>query len=101
LGAPARGSRKKRRKRYGAEFHGYRLLEKVTGIPFYFAHPHHSWERGTNQDTNGLIRHYLPKGKDLADLTQDECDRIATILNKRPRKRHNYRTPREGIPRIF
>jgi transposase, IS30 family len=79
----------------GAEFHGYRLLEEVTGIPFYFAHPHHSWERGTNENTNGLIRQYLPKGRDLGSLTQEECDSIATKLNTRPRKRHNYQTPEE------
>ena len=79
----------------GAEFHGYRLLETVTGVPFYFAHPHHSWERGTNENTNGLIRQYLPKGRDLRILTQSDCDRIAGILNSRPRKRHNYKTPKE------
>jgi IS30 family transposase len=79
----------------GAEFHGYRMLEAVTGVPFYFAHPHHSWERGTNENTNGLIRQYLPKGKDLSTLTQSNCDRIAEILNSRPRKRHNYKTPKE------
>ena len=79
----------------GAEFHGYRMLEMVTSVPFYFAHPHHSWERGTNENTNGLIRQYLPKGRDLASLTQEECDRIAHILNTRPRKRHNYRTPKQ------
>lgn len=79
----------------GGEFHGYRQLERVTGVTFYFAHPHHSWERGTNENTNGLIRQYLPKGKDLTNLTQRQCDRIAKILNQRPRKRHHYRTPEE------
>lgn len=79
----------------GAEFHGYAMVEKITGIPFYFATPHHSWERGTNENTNGLIRQYLPKGKDLRHVTQADCDRIAATLNRRPRKRHNYRTPEE------
>ena len=79
----------------GAEFHGYRQIEAVTEIPFYFAHPHHSWERGTNENTNGLIRQYLPKGKDLCGLTQRMCDQIAHKLNERPRKRHNYHTPAE------
>lgn len=79
----------------GGEFHGYRALEKATGVTFYFAHPHHAWERGTNENTNGLIRQYLPKGMNLKELTQKHCDRIANILNRRPRKRHHYRTPEE------
>ena len=45
----------------GTEFHDYRSLEAATGVPFYFATPHHSWERGTNENTNGLLRQYLPK----------------------------------------
>ncbi|MDB4430100.1 IS30 family transposase [Akkermansiaceae bacterium] len=79
----------------GCEFHGYGMIERITGIPFYFAHPHHSWERGTNENTNGLIRQYLPKGKDLRTLTQQRCDAIAKKLNDRPRKRLGYRTPSE------
>lgn len=79
----------------GAEFHGYRKIETITDIPFYFCHPHHSWERGTNENTNGLIRQYLPKGKDLTSLTQERCDEIAEILNSRPRKRHGFKTPME------
>ncbi len=77
----------------GTEFHDYRALEEVTGVPFYFATPHHSWERGTNENTNGLLRQYLPKGTSLASLTQSRCDAIAEILNTRPRKRHAYQTP--------
>lgn len=79
----------------GGEFHGYRAVEKAAGVIFYFAHPHHAWERGTNENTNGLIRQYLPKGKDLRNLTQKHCNQIANILNRRPRKRHGYRTPEE------
>ena len=63
------------------EFHDYRALEEVTGVPFYFATPHHSWERGTNENTNGLLRQYLPKGTSLAALTQSRCDAIAQTLN--------------------
>ncbi len=59
--------------------------------------PHHSWERGTNENTNGLIRHYLPKGKSMANITQADCDRIARQLNTRPRKRLDYRTPEECL----
>ena len=78
----------------GTEFHGYRALEAATGVPFYFATPHHSWERGTNENTNGLLRQYLPKGTSLATLTQSRCDALAETLNVRPRKRHAYQTPK-------
>ena len=79
----------------GCEFHGYRDLEDRCGVTFYFAHPYHSWERGTNENTNGLIRQYLPKGCCMNDLTQARCNAIARKLNERPRKRHGYRTPAE------
>jgi len=79
----------------GTEFHGYRDIEAETGVPFYFATPHHSWERGTNENTNGLIRQYLPKGTSMAGLTQQQCNDIAVKLNTRPRKRLSYRTPEE------
>jgi transposase, IS30 family len=79
----------------GCEFHGYKRVEERSGVMFYFATPHHSWERGTNENTNGLIRQYLPKGTSMASLTQNRCDAIARKLNQRPRKRHGYRTPEE------
>ncbi len=79
----------------GTEFHEYAKLERATGSCFYFATPHHAWERGTNENTNGLVRQYLPKRQSMAHLTQHECNRIATKLNRRPRKRLNYRTPEE------
>lgn len=79
----------------GTEFHGYKRLEKATGITIYFATPHHSWERGTSENTNGLIRQYLPKRASMARITQRDCDRIAAALNSRPRKRLEYRTPAE------
>lgn len=79
----------------GTEFHGYQSIEAVTGVPFYFATPHHSWERGTNENTNGLIRQYLPKGQSMEGLRQSHCETIAQILNERPRKRHDYKTPKQ------
>jgi IS30 family transposase len=79
----------------GTEFHGYGRIEEATGVEFYFATPHHSWERGTNENTNGLIRQYLPKKTSQADVTQADCDRIAAKLNSRPRKRLGYKTPEE------
>ena len=76
----------------GTEFHRYADIEAASGVKFYFATPHHSWERGTNENTNGLIRQYLPKGKSMTGLTQKQCDAIAEHLNQRPRKRHGYKT---------
>ena len=79
----------------GTEFHSYKLIEAATGVEFYFATPHHSWERGTNENTNGLIRQYLPKRTSQAHVTQADCDAIAAKLNSRPRKRLGYKTPEE------
>jgi len=79
----------------GVEFHGYKVIEQALDATVYFATPHHAWERGTNENTNGLIRQYLPKGTSLADLTQARCHQIARALNHRPRKRLGFRTPHE------
>ena len=79
----------------GTEFHGYKAIEAATAADFFFATPHHSWERGTSENTNGLIRQYAPKRTSLAHLTQNDCDSIARRLNNRPRKRLAYRTPAE------
>lgn len=79
----------------GTEFHDYRDIESATGVEFYFATPYHSWERGTNENTNGLIRQYLPKGRSMAHITQADLDAIAAKLNSRPRKRLGYKTPEE------
>ena len=79
----------------GTEFHGYKSIESATGATVYFATPHHSWERGTSENTNGLIRQYLPKRRSMAHVDQRHCTRIAAHLNARPRKRLGYRTPAE------
>ena len=79
----------------GTEFHSYREIEAATGAEFYFATPHHAWERGTNENTNGLLRQYLPKHHSMAHVTQEHCDAIAAKLNCRPRKRLGFRTPEE------
>ena len=79
----------------GTEFHGYKAIEAATGADFYFATPHCSWERGTNENTNGLIRQYVPKRTSMAHLSQRHCDRIAKKLNNRPRRRLGFRTPAE------
>ncbi len=79
----------------GTEFHSYREIEEKHGVKFYFAHPYHSWERGTNENTNGLIRQYLPKSRSMVGVSQARCNSIANKLNNRPRKRLGYLTPNE------
>jgi IS30 family transposase len=79
----------------GTEFHDYQRIEGLTGAAFYFARPYHSWERGSNENANGLLRQYLPKGSSMAGLTQHQCNAIARRLNTRPRKRLGFRTPLE------
>jgi transposase, IS30 family len=81
----------------GTEFHGYRAIEQATGVRCYFAYPHHPWERGSNENFNGLLRQYLPKRKSLARISQAQCDRITHKLNTRPRKRYGYQTPIERM----
>ena len=81
----------------GTEFHGYKQIEQATGVTFYFARPHHPWQRGTNENTNGLIRQYLPKGTNMNSLTQARCDAIALLLNTRPRKRYGFRAPQQRV----
>ena len=79
----------------GTEMHGYGRIEASTGVAFYFARPYHSWERGSNENANGLLRQYLPKGISMAGLTQHRCNAVARRLNTRPRKRLGFRTPLE------
>ncbi len=81
----------------GTEFHGYRDIERATGTTFYFATPYHSWERGTNENTNGLVRQYVPKRTSMKHLSQGRCTEIALRLNNRPRKRHGYLSPLEVL----
>lgn len=79
----------------GTEFHGYRQIETLTGVSFYFAHPYHSWERGTNENTNGLVRQYFPKGISFARMTEQTCMDVTLKINDRPRKRLQYYSPAE------
>jgi IS30 family transposase len=79
----------------GKEMSRHQDLTAVTGVTVYFADPHSPWQRGSNENTNGLLRHYLPKGTDLSGLTQEELDTIAWKLNTRPRKLHGFRSPIE------
>jgi IS30 family transposase len=79
----------------GSEMQSYELLEQLTPLHIFFAYPYHSWERGTNENTNGLLRQYFPKGSDLGKITQTELDRVVRLLNTRPRKRLGYKTPQQ------
>lgn len=79
----------------GTEFHDYKVLEQHFRIKCYFATPYHSWERGSNENLNGLVRQYLPKGMCMKLITQKDCNAIAKELNDRPRKRYDYQTPEE------
>jgi IS30 family transposase len=77
----------------GTEFHDYKRIERLTGVKFYFAAPYHSWERGSSENANGLIRQYLPKKESMTRVTQRACNNIAGKLNSRPRKILGLNTP--------
>lgn len=71
----------------------WKEMEEVTSASIYYAHPYHSWERGTNENTNGLIREYFPKKTDFTLVSDEEIQKVEYILNTRPRKRLNWSTP--------
>ena len=79
----------------GKEMARHKELAALTGLRVYFADPHAPWQRGSNENTNGLLRQYLPKGTDLSVFSQAELDAIATRLNSRPRKTLGFATPDE------
>lgn len=79
----------------GSEMADYEAIERSTGLQVYFANPYHSWERGTNENTNGLLRFYFPKQMSFAHLTQEMLDVAVKQLNTRPRKRLGYKSPEQ------
>jgi IS30 family transposase len=79
----------------GSEFGHHKLIEKKLGCLVYFADPGHPEQRGSNENGNGLVREFRPKGKSLKHVTQGEAEEDAALLNNRPRKRFGYRTPRQ------
>lgn len=79
----------------GKEFSKHAQITKITGLRCYFATPYHSWERGLNEHTNGLVRQYFPKKSNLMKCTEEEIQYVEDQLNNRPRKVLEYRTPRE------
>ena len=81
----------------GKELSEHVAFKVQTGIPVYFADPHAPWQRGTNENTNGLLRQYFPKGTDVSRWNAEELDAVATALNSRPRKSLAWRTPAEAF----
>ena len=79
----------------GTEFSDWERLEKQTGLTIYFAYPYHSWERGTNENTNGLLRQYFPKSMDFNLITPKELALVVKRLNDRPRKRLKFKSPKQ------
>ena len=79
----------------GKEFADHKAISKQLGLSFYFAHAYHSWERGANENTNGLIRQYIPKKTDFSTITDEYIEYVQNKLNNRPRKRLNFLSPNE------
>ncbi len=81
----------------GPEMARHRSISVATGVPIYFCDPHSPWQRGSNENTNGLLRQYMPKGTDLSALSEEDLLSIQRSLNGRPRKTLGYRMPEEKL----
>ena len=79
----------------GSEFAAHEDISEVTGADFFFARPYHSWERGLNEHTNGLIRRFYPKGTDFNEVSDEEIAKLEHILNTRGRASLGYRSPND------
>ena len=82
---------------HGTEMSEHATLALDTHLDIYFCDPHSPWQRGTNENTNGLLRQYWPKGSDLRELTPTHCDTIAERLNTRPRRTLDWQTPPQAL----
>jgi IS30 family transposase len=85
----------------GREMANHITIAEATGLDIYFCDPHSPWQRGSNENTNGLLRQYLPKGSDLTLYGPGILDNIAAELNTRPRQRHHFRTPAEVLQHLL
>ena len=85
----------------GAEMSRHQEITMATGMPIYFCDPHSPWQHGSNENTNGLLREYFPKGTDLSFHGPGILENVAAELNRRPRKRHGYRTPAEVLATLI
>jgi transposase, IS30 family len=79
----------------GKEFAEHQAIAQQLGISFFFAHPYHSWERGANENLNGLVRQYIPKKTDFSTITEEYVKWVEDKINNRPRKRFNFKTPNQ------
>jgi len=85
----------------GSEMSEHRRFSVKTGVDVYFCDPQSPWQRGSNENTNGLLRQYFPKGQSLAGITQERLDEVAELLNGRPRKTLGFRTPAEKLAELI
>jgi transposase, IS30 family len=85
----------------GREMSNHVQVAEATGLEIYFCDPHSPWQRGSNENTNGLLRQYFPKGTDLSVHGPGILENVAAELNHRPRKRHGYLTPAEVLAKVL
>lgn len=85
----------------GKEFAAHKELSASTGMKVYFCDPYSPWQRGTNENTNSLLRQFFPKGTSFADVSDEDLQRVVDMINNRPRKRLNFLTPYEVLKKFF